>query len=86
MAVIKHDATHPALNTGDWSPFTKGEKVIYRSGIGGLYSARVLIVHRNGDITLMVMFPLRDDGTEWNCGYVGTRYRVKPNQNIGGRL
>jgi hypothetical protein len=85
MVVIKQDASHPQLSAGDWGPFTKGERVVYRSGIGGLYSAAVERVHRNGEVTVKVMFPLRDDGTEWNVGYVGTRYRVRPNQNIGGR-
>jgi hypothetical protein len=58
--------------------YKKGEKVAYTSGSGMKFSARVQTCHIDGTYTVKLLFPLRSDGIEAHCGYMGDRYRVDP--------
>lgn len=83
---MKYSCSHePNIPASFMVGVAKGDRIIYRSGIGGLYSARVMTRHRNGEITIKVMFPLRQDRTEMNCGFVGARYRIGAN-NYAGKM
>jgi hypothetical protein len=61
----------------------KGAKIIYRTSLGYQYSAIVRRVHRNGDATITVFFPLSGDGAETLGCFQGDVFRVAPCRIVG---
>lgn len=57
-----------------------GDKVVYTSAFGTLYSAFVKHAHRDGDFTIQLYFPLDDAGQEMQGCFHGTRFRVNSGQ------
>ena len=54
---------------------SKGDWIIYCAGSGLLFTARVAVKHRNGDVTVKVYWPF-ENGKEADYGFVGTKYRI----------
>lgn len=53
----------------------KGDKIVYRAGRGGLYTAFVQRCHKDGTWTVRVHFPLEPDGSE-APGFQGDLFRI----------
>lgn len=58
--------------------YPKDSTVVYTSGRGNRFTARVLVAHKDGDRTIRVQWPLDQQGQEMTGAYQGDKWRVGP--------
>jgi len=54
----------------------KGDRIIYRSSLGYLYSAYVKQAHKDDTLTVRIHFPLDDRGLEAIGCFQGDTFRI----------